>query len=245
MFPKLPKRYLLGQLTPSSNTVLEPICSRILAGVPDTTFHYSRFVVTQISLEKNALAQFDHGPILAAARLLADAKVQVICWNGTAAGWLGFEVDEQLCESITRETGVAACTAVLSFNEVFRKTNVKKFGIVSPYIDSVQEAIKANYAKHGWDCVAETHFNETVNFAFSEFTEEQIAHGIREVAKSKPEAILIYCTNMRGAPVVAELEKELGIPIYDSVSVCVWKSMLVAGTDPARVKGWGRLFDLK
>ena len=245
MFAKLPQRYLLGQLTPSSNTVLEPICAQIVAGVPDTTFHFSRFVVTQISMEKNALAQFDHKPILEASKLLADAHVQVICWNGTAAGWLGFEADEKLCETITRETSVAACTAVLSFNEVFRKTGVKKFGIVSPYIASVQDAIKANYAKHGWDCVADTHYNETVNFAFSEFTEEQIAASIREVAKAGPEAILVYCTNMRGAPVVAELEKETGIPIYDSVSVCVWKSMLVAGTDPSRVKGWGRLFDLK
>lgn len=245
MFPKLPNRYLLGQLTPSSNTVLEPICARILADVPDVTNHFSRFVVRQIALTDNALAQFDPQPIVEAAKLLADALVQVICWNGTAAGWLGFQADETLCETITKETGIPACTAVLSFNEIFRKTSVKKFGLVSPYIDSVQEAIIANYAKSGWECVAETHYQDKGNFSFSEYTEEHLAHSVREVAKAKPDAITIYCTNMRGAPIVHELEKELGIPIYDSVSVCVWKSMLVAGADPARVRGWGRLFDLK
>jgi maleate isomerase len=244
MYPKMPQRYLLGQLTPSSNTVLEPICARILADVPDVTSHFSRFVVRQISLSDQALAQFDLEPIVAAARLLADAKVQVICWNGTAAGWLGFEADEKLCEAIVRETGTPACTAVLSFNEVFRKTDVRKFGLVSPYIDKVQDAIIANYRKHGWDCVAETHYGDKGNFSFSEYTEEQIAASVREVGKAKPDAITIYCTNMRGAPIVAALEAELGIPIYDSVSVCVWKSMLVAGDDPRQVKGWGRLFSL-
>lgn len=245
MFPKLPKRYLMGQLTPSSNTVLEPICARILHDVPDVTTHFSRFVVRQIALTDQALAQFDPEPIVAAARLLADAQVQVICWNGTAAGWLGFQADEILCETITKETGVPACTAVLSFNEVMRKTGVKKFGLVSPYLDNVQEAIIANYRNNGWECVAENHYLDKGNFSFSEYTEEQLAASVREVAKAKPEAILIYCTNMRGAPIVDALEKELNIPIYDSVSVCVWKSMLVAGTDPSRVKGWGRLFDLK
>ena len=237
-------RYLMGQLTPSSNTVLEPICGSILAGVPDTTCHYSRFRVRQIALNAQADAQFDPAPILQAAELLADAKVQVICWNGTAAGWLGFDADERLCKQITDATGIAACTAVLSFNEIFRMTGVKRFGLVSPYLGNVQEAIIANYKKHGWECAAETHYEDKGNFSFSEYTEDQIAASIREVAKAKPDAITVYCTNLRGAPVVDALEKELGIPIYDSVAVCVWKSMKIVGADPKRVKGWGRLFSL-
>src|SRR5918912_725830 len=32
----------LGMLTPSSNTVLEPITYRMLAGVPDVTAHFAR-----------------------------------------------------------------------------------------------------------------------------------------------------------------------------------------------------------
>lgn len=237
-------RYLMGQLTPSSNTVLEPICSRILADVPDVTCHFSRFRVLQIAMSQQADAQFDPAPILQASELLADARVQVICWNGTAAGWLGFEADERLCKQITDATGIPACTAVLSFNEIFSMTNVKRFGLVSPYRSNVQEAIIANYKKHGWECVAETHYEDQGNFSFSEYTEEQIAASIREVAKAKPDAITVYCTNLRGAPVVDALEKELGIPIYDSVSVCVWKSMKIVGADPKRVKGWGKLFSL-
>ena len=238
------QRYLMGQLTPSSNTVLEPICGRILADVPEATSHFSRFIVRQIGLGAEAMAQFETTPIIEAAELLADAKVQVICWNGTSAGWRGFETDEKLCKLITDTTGIPACTAVLSFNEILKKTGVKKIGIVSPYLDDVQEKIIANYKAAGWDCIAETHYQDKGNFSFSEYTEDQIEASIREVAKAGPEAILIYCTNLRGAPVVDRLEKELNIPIYDSVAVCVWKSMLVAGISPKRVRGWGRLFDL-
>jgi maleate isomerase len=65
---------------------------------------------------------------------------------------------------------------------------------------------------------------------------------IREVAVENPQAITVFCTNLRGAPVADTLEKETGIPIYDTVSTAVWKSMKIAGADPRKVSGWGRLF---
>ena len=43
-----------------------------------------------------------------AAELLADAKVDVIGWSGTAAGWLGFDADLRLCERIEERTGIRA-----------------------------------------------------------------------------------------------------------------------------------------
>ena len=39
-----------------------------------------------------------------------------------------------------------------------------------------------------------------------------------------------------------ELEAEFDIPIHDSVAVTVWKSLKLAGIDPSRVQGWGRVF---
>jgi maleate isomerase len=47
---------------------------------------------------------------------------------------------------------------------------------------------------------------------------------------------------MRGAPLAEELEAAHGIPVYDTVSTTVWKSLRLAGVDTGRVKGWGRIF---
>ncbi len=236
------KRTLLGMLTPSSNTILEPVTAAMVAGVPGVSAHFGRFRVTEISLRGAALGQFDDAPILEAARLLADAKVDVICWNGTSSGWLGFDADERLCENITKATGIPACTSVLALNEVLVKTGARDFGLVTPYLDDVQAAILANYGKSGFNVVAERHLNQCVNFSFSEIGTERIAELVREVAQAKPKAISTFCTNMNAAAAVPGLEAELGIPIYDTISLAVWKSLQVAGVDPALVKGWGRLF---
>ena len=86
----------LGMLTPSSNTVLEPLTAAMLADLPDASAHFARFRVLKISMEDDALGQFKNEPMLAAAELLADAQVQSICWNGTSSGWLGFDTDRTL-----------------------------------------------------------------------------------------------------------------------------------------------------
>ncbi len=236
------QRTLLGMLTPSSNTTLEPVTTAMLADIPEASAHFGRFRVTEIALSNQALAQFDDSEILRAAELLSHAKVGSIAWNGTSSGWLGFDADERLCRRITEATGIPACTSVLALNEIFDITGVKRFGLVTPYLDEVQAAIIKNYAASGLECVSERHLRMQDNFSFSEVGAEELRAMVREVAKDKPEAITIFCTNLRGAPLVEELEREVGIPIYDTISTVVWKSLQQAGADPSRIRGWGSLF---
>ncbi len=229
-------------LTPSSNTVLEPVTAAMLRDIPEASAHFGRFRVTEIALSTGALAQFDDAEILRAAELLAHARVDVIAWNGTSSGWLGFDADERLCQRITAATGIAACTSVLALNEIFRRTGVRRFALVSPYTDDVQARIVANYRAAGFECVGEQHLGIRDNFAFSEVSEDRLRAMVRAAARERPEAIAIFCTNLRGAPLADSLEREVGIPVYDSVATVLWKALRTAGADPSRIRGWGRLF---
>ncbi|TAL89678.1 MAG: Asp/Glu/hydantoin racemase [Candidimonas sp.] len=236
------KRILLGMLTPSSNTALEPITSAMVSGLSGVSAHFARFTVTEISLRDQALGQFDDSKIMEAAKLLADAKVDVIAWNGTSSGWLGFDADQRLCQRITEVTGIPATTSVLALNEIFEKTGVRDFGLVSPYLTEVQEKIVANYKRSGLNCIAERHLNLHVNFSFSEVTDEQIRGMVTQVAAQSPQAISTFCTNLKAAHLVPELETLTGIPVYDTIATVVWKSLRIAGSDTRQVTGWGRLF---
>jgi maleate isomerase len=236
------KRIFLGMLTPSSNTILEPVTQAMVSGLAEVSVHFSRFKVTEIALSPSALSQFDESEILRAAELLAHARSHVIAWNGTSSGWLGFEADHRLCRHITAATGVRATTSMLALNEILERTAVKRVGLVTPYLDDVQAKIVANYTSLGFSCVAERHLAIRDNFSFSEVPADRIRAMTREVAAAGPDAVAIICTNLCGAPLVEELEREVGIPIYDSVSTVVWKSLVLAGIDPKRITGWGRLF---
>jgi maleate isomerase len=237
-------RTRLGMLTPSSNTVLEPVTYAMLAGLPDISAHFGRFKVTEIALSDQALGQFDDSQILRAAELLAHAKVDVIAWNGTSAAWIGFESDERLCERITAATGIPALTTVLAYREIFRRHGISRIGLVSPYTDDVQRRIQANWGAAGFDCAVERHLRIADNFSFAEISEDIIARMIRQVAAEGCEAVVVLCTNMDGARIAAALEAELGLPVYDSVAVTLWKSLATSGANSARVQGWGEVFQI-
>lgn len=235
-------RIRLGMLTPSSNTVLEPVSTAIVAGLPEVSVHFGRFKVTEIALSEQALKQFDDAEIMRAAELLAHAKVDVIAWNGTSASWLGLDRDERLCERIIATTGIAACTSVLAFREIFQRTGAKRIGLVTPYTDDVQAKIIETWKSAGMFCSAERHSGLRDNFSFAEVDERAISAMIRAVKDEGCEAVAVVCTNMRAAPITSTLETELKIPIYDSIAVTVWKSLLLAGGNPRRVNAWGSLF---
>ena len=232
----------LGVLTPSSNTALEPLTSALAAAVPGCSAHFSRFKVTEIGLSSQALAQFDDSNILAAAELLADARVDVIGWSGTSSGWLGFDADRRLVERIRERTGIAATTAVLALNELLALRGVRRLALVTPYTADVQQRIVENYRGLGIDVVAERHLDISVNHDFALVEPDRLMTLMREVGKARPDAIATYCTNLRAAHLAEAIESELDIPLLDTVSTTVWGQLRSAGADPAQVRGWGQLF---
>ena len=234
----------LGILTPSSNTVLEPLSAAIIQGLPGASVHFSRFPVTEIALTPGALAQFDDAAVLRAAELLVHARVDVIAWSGTSASWLGFGADEALCARIRSVTGVPATTSVLALNDALARTGVRRLGLVTPYRGDVQARIVANYAALGIECVAERHLGLQDNFSFAEVSASQLDGMVREVAAARPDAVAVVCTNLRGAPLVAGWEAAMGVPVYDSVATALWGSLGIAGADASVIKGWGGLFGL-
>ena len=232
----------LGMLTPSSNTALEPVTCAMLAGVDGISAHFSRFRVTEIALSESSKAQFDHSEILRAAELLAHAKVDVIAWNGTSASWLGFDRDERLCERITEATGIPARTTVLAYRDLFRKLPAARIGLVSPYTVDVQERIMAVWRSRGLHCIAERHLSLADNFSFAEVPEAEVARLIEGVAGEGADAVVVLCTNMRGAKVAECLERKLGVAVLDSIAVTLWACLIAADVDPHLIRGWGSVF---
>jgi maleate isomerase len=232
----------LGMLTPSSNTALEPVTYAMLAGVEGVSVHFSRFKVTEIALSEAATRQFDASEILRAVELLAHAKVDVIAWNGTSASWLGFDRDERLCERITEATGIRACTTVLAYRDLFRQFATARIGLVTPYTADVQDRIIANWRSQGLNCVAERHLSLTENFSFAEVPEATVARLCEEVVREGSDAVVVLCTNMRGAGVAERLERKLGVGVFDSIAVTLWACLVATGVDPSIIRGWGSLF---
>lgn len=234
-------RATIGTITPSANVVVERVTLGILRDFPEVSAHFSR---TEVVGEKDPFPTgYDLGSMLGAARLLGHIHPDVVCWNGSKAGGIDFALDRDLVRRVAELTGAKSTTSILAIDDVLRDDGVKRFGLVSPYLAQYNHNIAATFAREGYECVAEAHSGLADNFSFSRVPADAISGMLRAVAKARPAAILTFCTNFPAAPLVAEMEDELGIPIYDTTTMAVWKSLKLAGVDTRRGRDWGRIFD--
>ena len=232
----------IGMITPSSNTVLEPVSACILAQLPDVSAHVARLRVVTISTEDDALAQFAPEQFDPAASLLADAKVDVMGWNGTSSSWIGFDADRDLAAALADRYNVATTSAVIAINQLLARLSAQRIALVTPYTESIQQRIVATYRTAGIECTAETHSGISDNFSFGLIEEDRIWNDLTTVAEAKPDAVVVLCTNMQGAPLAERFEAEFDIPLIDSVSAYLWGALRAAGVDTRQITGWGRLF---
>ncbi|MFE7356422.1 GAF domain-containing protein [Streptomyces sp. NPDC057543] len=235
-----PGHLRIGMLTPSSNTCLEPVTYELLHRTDLATAHFARVPVTRIALDHGSDAQFDPEPMLAAARQLADADVDVIAWNGTSGSWLGPDRDRALCARITEEIGIPATTSTLALLDACAAYGVTRLGLALPYTPDVAGRIVAQYAKEGLDCTLAEPFGISDNEAFARIPEADVARQI-EAAADDAHAVAVVCTNVYGAGAARRLEPELGIPVFDSVAATLWKALALARTGVPVLPGHGDL----
>jgi maleate isomerase len=211
----------LGVLIPSSNTVVEPETAKLLPKDGSITMHVSRLRVVSIASDDGSLSQFSADKVVAAAELLADAEVETILWNGTAASWLGFGWDEEIISKIEVKTGVRATTSILAINRELERLSARRVGLVTPYVESVERRIIANYRAIGIEVGRSVRRDLTSNTAFGRIGPLDVADMARPAAVPSIDAILILCTNLAGASIAPALSRELSVPVLDSVRVAV------------------------
>jgi maleate isomerase len=232
--------HAIGTITPSANLVVERVTAAVLDSFPQVSAHYSR---TLVRGSKDPFPdRYDLEGMLGAARLLGDAALDSIVWNGSKGANIGFTADRDLCETITHETGVRSTTSMLAIEAELRLRNLRRLAIVTPYTLPYQEKLAAVIEREGFAVVAEAHAGVTDNLAYMNVPDADVVSMIRRVAAQRPEAILTLCTNFPAAHLVERLESELDLPIYDSVLAGVYAALRLAGIDTTPGARWGRLF---
>jgi maleate isomerase len=230
-----------GWITPSSNTVVERVTQAILREFPEVSAHFSRTSV--VGSVDPFPSTYDFDDMLRCAALLADAKLDVVARNGSKGGSLNFQLDHELVARIEGATGARSMTSTLAIDRVFREDGVRRFALCCPYVESYRDRVVATFGRAGYECTAAITAGLSDNYSFSQIPADQIAAMLREVARSKPQAIVTFCTNFPAAPIVAEMERELGLPIYDTVTMGVWGVLSLLGIDTRRGSPWGQVFE--
>lgn len=239
----------VGFIVPSSNTVVEPVTYAVFQSLGDGVIClFTRIQVKTVGTDSKSTSQFSTENMIAAAKLLADAQVDAILWNGTSGMWTGgdLDADRRLAETMQQATGVPCSTTTLATFEALGKLDRASIGIAVPYTQSLAEQVKSFFAKAGYGPhtgqVERLDPAPSSNSEIAKSSLEDIRTVVKQCTAHGEQAVVIACTNWPAAAIVDELEKETGALMIDSVLVTIWHALrMIRFKSDGTVSGWGKL----
>lgn len=172
------------------------------------------------------------------AKLLADAKVELIAFNCTAASMLaGPGVLERRIETAT---GIPALTTIQAVMEGLARFEARKVALFTAYRPDVVEEERHFLAAHGIVVVAEAHIPcpdpvTQGNLPPSAWLELVAGTDCRDA-----DAILCSCAGIEISPVLSAIELTTGKPVVASNAALLWLILNRMGWRQPRY-GFGRL----
>jgi maleate isomerase len=203
----------------------------------------ARLHVTRVpsgaDLTPASIARMEH-TLPDAARLLPSAPpldvVGYACTSGTTL--IGADRVRAL---VGGATGAAAVTDPLSAAlAMCRDMGVARLGLVSPYIPSVAEPIRAAFEAAGITVPDTLSFGEMAEAKVARIAPASIAAAARALAqRSRLDAIFLSCTNLRTLDILDPLGQELGLPVLSS-NQCLAANMAGLSGLPGTLAALGR-----
>jgi len=224
----------LGLIVPSWNTVNEYEFQQVIH--PAMSVHAMRIKITADD-EENYSWMGTQVP--AAAQLLAQAKVQVICYGCLAGGFVkGPGHDQQIIKDIEAATGIHGVAAAAAVVDALRALQVTRVSVASPYEPWLNEKLRQYLNAFGIEVLA---LKGLGSQAHASFTPQQNAALAAEVDRPESQAIFIACSNFRTLEFIEPLEKKLDKPVVSSNLSSLWKMLRLLG-DGRSLPRAGRLF---
>lgn len=206
----------IGLIVPSSNTVLEVDFYQNLP--EDVTLHTARMYLYDTTVEGEEEMLDVHFP--KALYDLATVEPDVIVFGCTSAGALrGNVYDDQLCQTIERVGKCDSISVIKSVRMEVVRRGLDRLLVVTPYIDSLNERIKASLEDQGTEVTAIYGLGIDHNHSIGMVDPEEIIDftlSKYDLHKEDIDGIFLSCTNFRAMQVRKAIEDKTGIPVITS-----------------------------
>jgi maleate isomerase len=173
-------------------------------------------VDTTVEVESRMLDEF----ALPAAEAVATALPHVTVFGCTSAGALrGKDYDRSLCERIGELTGSTPISVIDSVNRALRATRAARVVVVTPYIDELNERIRASIEAEGIEVAAIHGMGISNNFDIASVTPNEIYDFVQQKVgpRVQADALFLSCTNFNALSALSLLKIAYGdLPIVTS-----------------------------
>ncbi len=231
-------RARIGVLVPSANTATEDEF-HVLA--PEgVSIHAARMFITAATVENLRRMNKDTEMAAELIATLEPTAVAFACTTGSLLEGVGY--DTQLIRRIEKIVKVPTTTTTTAVIRAFKELGIKRVSVGTPYNEELTQREKDFFEGSGFPVVK----IKGLDFRRKEWDQNYFAR-VRDLARevNQPEAdgVFLSCTNLKILPIVTELERELGKPVFSSNIATFWDVMRIMGLRE-NIKGRGRLLGM-
>lgn len=222
----------IGHLYPSGGICDHEVQAMAPRGV---RFHTTRLPFRRTGLEDD-LRLFDQ--LEASAQLLADAAVDLIVVNCTAATMLvGPNV---INDRIYQTTGIRSTTTIEAVLAALQATGLRRLALMTPYPQEVVDAEVRFLASLGIEVVVADAMPCTTPVEQGLIDPARWLELGSRLSSCDADGLLVSCAGAHVSPVLAPLEQRWGRPVVASNQALVWHALNCLGLQRP-VAGFGQL----
>ena len=178
----------------------------------------------------------------AALYVSARPGVEIITYACTAGSFFeGPDTDEDISKEILEATGIQAITTTTCVIEAFRKLNIQKLSVATPYGSLRNQMLKIFFEAAGVEVVSvQTPGEAGYTNALVGEESESLIQAVESVVHPDTDAVFISSTGVRAMHLLDEMEERLKRPVITANQATVWGTFRKIGATPS-ISGFGCL----
>ncbi|MGU3576108.1 Asp/Glu racemase [Brucellaceae bacterium C25G] len=231
----------IGLIYMASSIVMDAEMAAMAAEGVST--HTTRIKLPKVTVE-GIEAMMNAPELEQAARLLASAPIDVLCFGGTSASFLhGTVYDHGLIAKMkTWAPDIKITTASTATLAALKAVNAGPVALATPYVDEVHARAIRFLEENGHKVVSHKNLRIDTDQALAEVPLEEVYQLVREVDHDDATAVFISCTNFRSVGAIEALETAIGKPVISAIQASFWHSAGLVTKDGAK-QGYGSLMN--
>ncbi|MFA4662543.1 maleate cis-trans isomerase family protein [Pyrococcus kukulkanii] len=225
-----------GLIVPSSNTTMEMEFHRY---IPEgISLHTARMPLRNVNEEElTKMATFATD----AAKLLADAGVELIVFGCTSGSFIGGKDFEKEIEmKIEEEVNIETFTTSTAVIEALNVLDIQSLLVITPYIEEINQKEKEFLEANGFEVLDIRGLGIEDNLEIGKLEPYTAYRLAKATFIDEADGIFISCTNWRTFEIIEKLESDLRVPVVTSNQATLW--MALRALDVRDELPLGRLF---
>jgi maleate cis-trans isomerase len=223
-----------GILVPSTNTTCETEFCRV---APDLQVHAAR-------LGKDGKTPFSpslDADVAYQAKLLGDARVEVIALAQTSASLFADDYDAVTVKRMTEASGVPCLTSAQAIGRALRALGASRIALATPYSpDVIARASRYYETNYGMTVAAAESLGATDSYAIGKMDAGMAEAAFGRLDRPDIQALVVPGGNFPTLDWIAPWERRFGKPVITTNQAALW-AILTAMKIGTPLPGWGRL----